>query len=179
MTQVTGFPMEPKTERAEELATGKGMIVTQRPKEKPQVQQISSWQTKLCNVDWQRFIADPTDVGEWMPGAIERLKNGDVSSTQFGIRVRVREDLGEYGWEGAAAFWPKQNRYGGWFCSCEEFSASDMCSHVLAARMYRRWLKESATDGAAGTSSGMWKLPCVDDDTIGSGASVDEDEVHR
>jgi hypothetical protein len=139
----SGSATEPKTERAEEPATRKGMIVTQRSNEKSQTRHSTPPnRANLSEVDWQRFAADYTHAGKWIPKAIERLKNGDVSPTQHGIRVRVREDWGECGWEGAAAFWPKKNVHGEWSCACEELSAFGMCSHVLAARMYRAWLAD-------------------------------------
>ena len=141
----SGSATEPKTERAEEPATRKGMSVTQRPNEKSQTRHITPPnRTKSSEVDWERLAADYPDGEKSVAGAIERLKNGDVSSTKYGIRVRVREDLGEYGREGGAAFWPKEKYREAWVGACGERSGLGWCSHIVAAQMYQEWLKECA-----------------------------------
>ena len=57
--------------------------------------------------------------------------------TRYGIRVQVRPDLGDYHPCGADAFWPKENHIEGPWCACEELKEHGMCSHVVAARIYR------------------------------------------
>ena len=100
---------------------------------------------EMSEVDWQRFAASftPPDYTEAViAAAINRLENGDVVSTRYGIRVQVRDDLGDYRRSGAAAFWRKEDQNGIPDCMCHEMRAFGMCSHALAARIYRLWLEE-------------------------------------
>jgi len=92
-------------------------------------------------VDWQQFAAAEGSYGEpWVTDAIMRLESRSVSSTQYGIRVQVRPDLGDYHPSGADAFWPKEDESRGPWCACDELKKHGMCSHVVAARIYRAWL---------------------------------------
>jgi len=94
-------------------------------------------------VDWHRFaapFASPEYVEEVVADAINRLGNGDVSMTRYGIRVQVRPDLGDFHPTQAAAFWPKDFYSQFPRCACNDMRDYGVCSHVLAARIYRAWL---------------------------------------
>ena len=91
---------------------------------------------EVSEVDWQRFAArfTPPDYTEAViAAAINRLENGDVVSTRYGIRVQVRDDLGDYRRSGAKAFWPKEDRYGIPNCACQ-----DMWHSACAVMFSRR-----------------------------------------
>jgi hypothetical protein len=63
--------------------------------------------------------------------AVERLAAGDVSDTQYGVRVALRS-----GWDHRAkakAYWPRQNGS----CRCRANIQTAFCSHVLAAFIFR------------------------------------------
>jgi hypothetical protein len=117
--------------------------VTQQTEEKPQQQRHVTplKRTKVTEVDWQRFAANHTYGEDWIPGAIDRLKNGDVAVTSDGIGVWIRKDRGEPALAGAYAYWPSRNENGIWLCECEDLADFGMCSHIVAARMYRAWLQ--------------------------------------
>jgi hypothetical protein len=94
-------------------------------------------------VDWRGFAETLKLPGRirysgYLGIAINRLENGDVSETQFGIRVQVRSDLGDYR-DSAAAFWPKLEK-GKPYCACHSMRKHRMCSHFLAADIYEQWL---------------------------------------
>jgi hypothetical protein len=62
--------------------------------------------------------------------AVSRLSNGDVSETKYGIRVAVREDLGDDRVE-AAAYWPANRA-----CLCYSRKSRGYCSHELAVAIF-------------------------------------------
>jgi hypothetical protein len=117
--------------------------VSQQTKEKPQAQQNVRplKPTKVTEVDWQQFAADHTYGEDWIPEAIDRLKNGNVEATPDGLWVRLRKDLGESKRAGAYSYWRIREKKGIWFCECDDRADFGMCSHIVAARMYRAWLQ--------------------------------------
>jgi hypothetical protein len=63
--------------------------------------------------------------------AVNRLANGDVKDTGYGLRVECRDDLGDDR-IAAAAYWP-DNRA----CLCRSMKTRKCCSHDLAARIFK------------------------------------------
>jgi hypothetical protein len=64
--------------------------------------------------------------------AVQRLANGDVTATQYGIRVALRPDLGDDRVD-AGAYWLGRDRR----CLCWSQKSRKRCSHALAARIFR------------------------------------------
>jgi hypothetical protein len=63
--------------------------------------------------------------------AVDRLTHGDITDTQYGIRVALRPDLGDNR-ESAGAYWPQGKRG----CLCFAQKKDRECSHELAARLF-------------------------------------------
>jgi hypothetical protein len=61
--------------------------------------------------------------------ALNRLQNGDVTATQYGVRVALRPDLGDNRAE-ADAYWPDAG------CRCWSMKSRGLCSHTLAAEIF-------------------------------------------
>jgi hypothetical protein len=108
------------------------------------------------NPVWQRAAASFGYVHGWdiADEALNRLENGDVSSTPNGIHVRMRDDLGddlpEYG---GMAFWPtwEEREFGPEpMCACHQMRRDGICSHVIAASIYEECLDKRA-DANGGT----------------------------
>jgi len=108
---------------------------------------MSYWKIlKSSESDWPRFVVArfPLDsqLAELLiDDAINRLENGDVSMTQYGIRVQVRPDLGDLHPTDAAAFWPKRDDTRFPRCACTAVREYGICAHVVAVRMYRENLE--------------------------------------
>ncbi len=70
--------------------------------------------------------------------AINRLANGDVTDTQYGVRVALREDLGDDRIS-AGAYWPRvgEEYEARRRCLCRSMKSRGFCSHDLAARILR------------------------------------------
>ena len=77
-----------------------------------------------------RLSLDEEYTPEMLDRAINRLMNGDVSRTEYGIRVGLRSDLGDD--RGAAsAYWPERDRG----CLCWSKKSRGSCSHELAMHL--------------------------------------------
>ena len=85
--------------------------------------------------------------------ALDRLRHGDVSVTPKGIRVRMRDDLGETRSDsGPNDYWPSwvelepkgaEVRVCTPTCGCNSIeNGKVLCSHVIAAFIYDRWLHD-------------------------------------
>jgi len=81
-------------------------------------------------------IGEDLKGGEWsdelIARAVNRLEHGDVKITQYGVRVALREDLGDDR-VSANAYWPEGRRH----CLCFYHKQNGQCSHELAAMMIR------------------------------------------
>jgi hypothetical protein len=63
--------------------------------------------------------------------AVNRLIHGDVTSTQYGIRVALRADLGDdRSASQSNAYWPEDA------CRCWSMKARGECSHELAMMIF-------------------------------------------
>ena len=81
--------------------------------------------------------------------ALNRLENGELVSTPHGIRVRMRDDLGDDPPEsGGMAFWPTSEEHEYWLpeevCQCPQMQRRGICSHFIAASIYEAWLAQGA-----------------------------------
>lgn len=71
---------------------------------------------------------------EMLDEARERLRQGDVAETRYGLRVALRPDLGDNRrCSGAGAYWPENDRG----CRCHAKRTRGTCSHEIAARILR------------------------------------------
>jgi hypothetical protein len=61
--------------------------------------------------------------------AVNRLANGDVTQTAYGLRVAIRPDLGDNR-IAAAAYWPEA------ICKCRSMKSRGYCSHDLAMLLF-------------------------------------------
>jgi hypothetical protein len=98
------------------------------------------------SIAWRR-LAEPLRAqygSRIVDEALDRLDNGDVSETCYGIRVRVRADLGDdRARSGAKAYWPSGD--GDWTrlrCLCYGMRRHRVCSHALAALLFELGLEE-------------------------------------
>jgi hypothetical protein len=102
------------------------------------------------NLVWHRAAAPFAIVHGWhiADEALNRLENGDVSSTPHGIRVRMRDDLGDDPPDfGGLAFWPTWEEREFWpepVCACDQMRRDGICSHAIAASIYEEWLDKGA-----------------------------------
>ncbi len=74
--------------------------------------------------------------------AVARLEAGNVTQTQYGIRVGCNAKLGDKRVKQWTAYWPQKG------CKCfAKHTGEDLCSHELAADIYE--LEHGANGGAA------------------------------
>jgi hypothetical protein len=98
---------------------------------------------RKSTVNWEQF-ADSIGVtgrNREVSTALRRLENGDVSMTQYGIRVAVRHDLGDDKPE-HSAYWPRHDEDTGRRKCCATCYRSWSCSHFVAASIYEEWLEK-------------------------------------
>ena len=81
---------------------------------------------------WEDVAGDYPSIPESLLRlALNRLRNGDVKDTAYGVRVALREDLGDNrSASGATAYWPERR------CMCRHRHEVN-CSHRVAAKLFR------------------------------------------
>ncbi len=83
--------------------------------------------------NWRRiadYFSDDAASVEQLNEAIARLEAGDVTQTQFGIRVACNGTLGDKRVTQWKAYWPQKG------CKCHEKHTNGSCSHELAATIF-------------------------------------------
>ena len=109
---------------------------------------MTQWKRVKSAVNWREFVAT-TFIDATKPlvaEALDLLENGDVSSTQYGIRVENTDTewcLGQ-----PRPYWPKLK---GPYCRCYTCRAYGDCRHLWAAHIYELWRDSEAAD--TGTSA--------------------------
>ena len=81
----------------------------------------------LARIYQQRYGRSLVDL------ALNRLAHGDVLRTRYGVRVQVRQDLGDDRTASRSeAYWP----WAASGCRCWSMKTRGRCSHDLAARLF-------------------------------------------